>query len=451
MGCSSKLVKGPSLNHGTGDIELKLTKEVFDNGLTVILVENRKLPLFSLHSFVRVGGRDEGPGMTGASHYLEHLMFKGSKNYKAGEFEKIIIGNGGSHNAYTSRDLTVYHESLPITALDKILALEADRLFHLLIEKESFEREKQVILEERKFRTENSPRGQLFLEAMKLAYRKTPYAHPPIGSIEDIKGVTQEQIRDHFETYYDPANIVLVLAGDFDRSKMMRKVRKAFARVKSRGKFQRVPPEKKSDYNFSINWKRELRKKNLNLHGNAPLPLFLVAYPSFPKGHPLSFATDILGDILGGGKSSYLAEQYVHGRRPLLSGVSGFNYDMQKAGLLMFTGQLLKGKNFGSFSKKLKKDLRGVCDRAISHRQVQKVKNKYLVSYFKSFETNGGLCELVGKREVYYGDPLYFKKELEKYLSVTTDEIRGVCETVIEGNVPIVASVWNGYKKEKRR
>ena len=391
--------------------------------------------------------------MTGASHYLEHLMFKGSKKYKAGEFEKIIIGNGGSHNAYTSRDLTVYHESLPITAVDKILTLEADRLFHLLMEKESFERERQVILEERRFRTENSPQGQLFLEAMKLAYRGTPYAHPPIGSVEDIKRITREEIKDYFETYYDPANIVLVMSGDFDRSKMMGKVRKIFTNIPSRGKFKKVSRGKGEEgaYDFKISWRGEKREKNLNLYGNAPLPLVLVAYPSYPKGHIKSFALDILGDILGGGKSSYLAENYIHGRRPILSSVSGFNYDLQKGGLLMFTGQLLRGKSLSSFHKILKKDLKTVCERAISDREVQKVKNRYLLSYFSAFETNSGLCELVGKREVYYGDALYFKKELEGYFNVTTDEIKGVCKSVIEENTPILASVWNRHERLSKK
>ena len=428
-------------------VHVKMLKRVLDNGLTVILIENRKLPLFSLFSFVKVGSRHEGSGLTGVSHYLEHLMFKGSKNYAAGEFEKIIIGNGGNHNAYTTRDLTVYYEALPIYSMDKILDLEADRLFHLLLEKESFIREKSVILEERKYRTENSPQGQLFLEAIEDAYRGTPYSHPPIGFIKDIKGVTQEQVRDYFETYYDPANIVIVLSGDFDRNKLMNKVAAKFGHVSSRGKFQKVDKKKEdiSSYRFKTSFNKP---KNIELHGNSPYPMFMVVYPGYPRGHAQNPALDILARVLGSGKSSYFNQKYVYGSRAMLSNFYAFNYDMQKSGTLIFGGQLLKGKKIKSFRKNLRRDLKNICKRSFTFRDIEKVKNQYLVNYFGSFETNSGLATLVGQSEVYYRDAEYFKRELREYLKVTSEQVRGLCKDLLEKKEPIVAFMWSQYKKK---
>ena len=449
-GCTQKLLPlkyGPS---SIGSVQLQISKEVLNNGLTVILVENRKLPLFSFYSFVKVGSRHEMAGMTGASHYLEHLMFKGSKNYAAGDFEKIVIGNGGIHNAYTTRDLTVYHESLPINALDKILDLEADRLFYLSMEKQSFEREREVILEERKYRTENSPQGLLFLEIFKASYKGTPYAHPPIGSMVDIETVTPQKIREHFETFYDPANIVIVLSGDFNSKELMKKMHTKFANAPSRGKLTQSVRKRDQlqHYAFKTSWKSP---RTIEVHGNSPLAMFMLTYPSFPKGHEKSFAMDILTNILGGGQSSYFAQKYIYGSRPLLGQFYAYNHDVQKSGLLVFGGQLLKGKSLSAFRNRLRKDLKRLCDQAVSDRKVEKVKNQYLVGYFSSFETNGGLAELVGMREVYYGDPWYFKRELEDFLKVKSDEVRDVCKEIVEKNSPLIISLWNKHKKVRRR
>lgn len=426
-------------------IHIKMLKKVLDNDLTVILVENRKLPLFSFYSFVKVGSRHEGVGMTGASHYLEHLMFKGSRNYKAGEFEKIVIGNGGRNNAYTTRDLTVYYESLPIHALDKILDLESDRLFHLLLEKQSFVREKSVILEERKYRTENSPRGKLFLEVLQNAYQGTPYAHPPIGSIEDITGVTRDQIQDHFETYYDPANIVLVLSGDFDRKKLMKKMVKKFGRAVSRGKWQKLSgrKEERSFYRFKASFKKP---KNIELYGNSPVPMFLAVYPGYSRNHEQTPALDILASVLGSGKSSFFNQKYVYGSRAVLSSFYAFNYDMQKNGTLIFGGQLLKGRKVASFRRNFRKDLKKSCQ--MTDREVEKAKNKYLVGYFGSFETNQGLATLVGESEVYDGDVGSFRYRLRAYLSVTGDQVRDLCRNLLEKKEPMMAFVWSQYKKK---
>ena len=432
--------------HADGvDVQLNLEKEVFDNGLTVIAIENHKLPLFSFYSFVKVGSRHEGKGMTGASHYLEHMMFKGSKKYAPGEFEKIVIGNGGTNNAYTSRDLTVYYESLPTSALDKILDLELDRLFNLSLEKESFERERSVILEERKLRTENSPRGQLYLETMKTVFKGTPYAHPPIGFIDDIKNVSLEEIRDYFHIFYDPANIVIVVSGDIKADKLISKMKKTFGKIPSLKKFKEKE-HSQEDYRFRYNWKR---KKKIDLYGKSPVPMFFAVYPSHAIKHHQSPALDILGSILAGGKSSYLSQKYVYGKRPLLSDLYAYNYSMSKGGIFILGGQFLKKTGVRSFTRILQRDLRKICKKAISDREVEKVKNQYLSSYFSSFETNAGLCQLAGENEVHHGDPLYFKKSLKRYTEMTSDEVMKVCYEIVEKNRPLFISVWDKHKRRK--
>ena len=152
-------------------LNLKVEKKVFDNGLTLLIVENHKLPVFSYYSFYKVGSKYEEPGHTGAAHYLEHLMFKGTPKYGRGEFEKIIEFNGGSSNAYTNTDLTVYYENMPRDHIKQIIDVEVDRMQNLLLDPGAFENERQVVLEERRYRYENSPRGQLYLATTQSIFK----------------------------------------------------------------------------------------------------------------------------------------------------------------------------------------------------------------------------------------------------------------------------------------
>ena len=303
-----------------------------------------------------------------------------------------------------------------------------------------------VILEERKFRTENSPRRKLFSQIVSEAFRGTPYAHPPIGSVADIKSLSPQQMRDYFGTYYDPANIVIVVSGDFNAKELMGKMRKNFGKIVSTGGVpeEAIANDRKELYKFKINWKRP---RDIELYGNSPVPIFMAAYPSFPKGERNSYTLDILANILGGGNSSHFTQKYVHGPKPVLGAMSVFNYSMQRGGILLFSGQLLKGKSLRSFRKNFRKDLKRFCMTAISDRAVEKAKNQYLVDYFGSFETNRGLAQIVGEREVYYGDPFYFKQELRDYLSVSSTEVQEVCSTTLEQNEPLIVSVWANHKK----
>ena len=200
-------------------LSLKVHKEILPNGLRVLIMENRRLPIFSYYTYFDVGGRHERKGITGASHFLEHLMFKGAKKYGAGKFDSLIEGNGGFSNAYTSFDNTVYHENMPSKSLPIIIDMEADRMVNLLLEPKAFEKERQVVLEERKLRYDNSPMGKLFLNMMQEVFEGTPYGGSVIGNVEDIKNVSRDQIFNYFKKYYSPNNAIVVIVGDVDTKK----------------------------------------------------------------------------------------------------------------------------------------------------------------------------------------------------------------------------------------
>jgi len=199
IGCSSKSEKPKKAQSLSESINLDVHEIKLDNGMTALVYPNHRLPIFSVYLYYKVGGKNERPGITGASHFLEHMMFKGAKKYGQGKIDFMIEGSGGSTNAYTTNDQTVYYENLPTTELESILDIEADRLENLLLDKEAFEKERAVVLEERKMRYENSPRGQLYLGLMKNLYKGTPYGSSVIGEIPDLKSVTREQIHEYLK------------------------------------------------------------------------------------------------------------------------------------------------------------------------------------------------------------------------------------------------------------
>ena len=171
------------------------------NGLTVYLTVNKDKPRVQTYIAVKAGSKFDPKETTGLAHYLEHMMFKGAKDFGKGSFDRLIEGNGGVSNAYTSNDATVYHENLPIEALEITLKMEADRMQNLLLDPQEFLAEKDVVLEERKLRYENSPNGQLFIRTMMSIYDGTPYGTPVIGSIEDVKKVSRDEVFDYFKKY----------------------------------------------------------------------------------------------------------------------------------------------------------------------------------------------------------------------------------------------------------
>ena len=232
---SSQIAGKPS----NGVAHLNVHKYVLDNGLKLLVYENHKLPIFSFHTFYDVGGRHESEGTTGATHFLEHMMFKGAKKYGPGIFDTLIESNGGSNNAYTTFDSTVYYENLPTKTKDgeslveKMIDVEADRMENLLLEQQSFESERNVVLEERKMRYENSPSGKLWMALMKNIFEATPYGGSVIGSKEDLVSLKRDQVMDFFNKFYTPDNAVIVVAGDVDPSNVYDQVKEKYGQMKS--------------------------------------------------------------------------------------------------------------------------------------------------------------------------------------------------------------------------
>lgn len=448
-GCASNPEKNSQpIDSSRPTVQLDVKKWELSNGLRLLVLEDRTLPIMSYYTFYEVGGRHEGPGTTGATHFLEHMMFRGSKNYPPQIFDSTIERLGGSTNAYTNFDMTVYYESLPSAHLERMIEMEADRVKNLLLLPELVDKERQVVFEERKMRYENSPEGKLYLSMMQEIFKGTPYGGSVIGEVEDLKALTPENLRSFHDRFYVPNNMVIVISGDVDADEVHSLVKEHFGSLDKSEDIISFMKEKdaRERYQFSA----PIKEREIKLNGSNPAPLFMYAFHGGPVGERQSYILDILSSVLGDGESSWLNQTLVKGRRPMLSSIYAANYTLQHNGVFFFGGELANGQSLNRVKSSLTRLIEGkMCNEAITERTVQKTKNQYLLSYFQSLKTNAGSAHFVGLRESLFGDYEEYKKEIAAYESVTTDEVKQACKDLIAGKEGVFLSIWNKHPREK--
>jgi zinc protease len=439
LSCSSGS-KNNSVSSSLDEFEIPVEKFVLSNGMTVLLSKNDKLPVYSIYSYYKVGSIYEEKGITGASHFLEHMMFKGAKNFGSGKFDTIIEGNGGASNAYTNYDSTVYYEHMPKDSLELILQVEADRMQNLLLEPEAFEKERQVVLEERKMRYENSPRGKLYLNTLAAFFEGTPYGRSVIGDVEDLKSVTRDQIQTYFKQFYTPNNLILVIAGDIDVSKTKAMIEKFYSPIPASKEL--IDHKKKMEHPERFSFKGKFNRE-IAFNGTSKNPMFMLSYQGEKIGTRKAYVLDLLSSILSGGKSSYLTQIYTQGKKPQVSYIYSANYNLTYAGVFYIMGEMLQGISLKNFKSSLMKDLNKSCNaEVVNTRSLQKVLNQYLVGVFDSLETNSGIASTIGDQEMYYGDYLNYKKMIDIYKSIGVNEVIQACREIFDPNKSIFTTVW---------
>jgi zinc protease len=230
----SAQIAGPAPN------QEKPLQYTLPNGLTVIVKPDRRAPTAVHMLYVRVGAMDEVDGTTGVAHVLEHMLFKGTPTTKPGEFSRRVAALGGRENAFTTRDNTGYFQQIPAGKLEDVIKLESDRFAHNQWPDDEFKRELEVVKEERRLRTDDNPRSQLYEQLSAVAYQASPYRRPVVGWMSDLEAMTPQDARDFYRRWYVPANAAVVIAGDVDPAQVKRLVEKYYGSIPARA----VPPRK---------------------------------------------------------------------------------------------------------------------------------------------------------------------------------------------------------------
>ncbi len=442
-----------SIKHGavtsdatTGSIKLDVHSYQLANGLKLLVLENHQLPIFSYYTYFNVGGRYEMGKTTGATHFLEHLMFKGTKNYPFGVFDSVIEGNGGYTNAFTTFDQTVYHEALPVKLLEQIISMEVDRMHNLVIKPDLFEKERHVILEERKMRYENSPAGSLYLRMMQEIYQGTPYGGSVIGEVQNLLDFTPEIIKEFYNQFYAPNNAVVVVVGDVDAEKVYHLVKRYYGKLPKSLTFQKIKEQRdrKELYQFRTKFKRDV-----DIWSSSPRPIILMTFKGFSIEDDDSLIADLLAMILSGSTNSYLVQKYVQGKHPVLSSISLNNHNLKMQGNIFFYGQLLPKANLKRVKRMLKQEYRSICEKGIDQRSLLRAKNQLLLEYFKGIQTNGGIASLIGRRESLLGDYKIYQHELDIYERTTLEDVKRVCHKIFDRNEYIFLTSWNKNPHKK--
>lgn len=273
---------------------LDVKVETFRNGLKVLIHEDHSIPNVALYFLYRIGSRNERPGTTGLSHFFEHMMFNGAKQYGPKQFDVVMEAAGGSNNAYTNQDLTVYQDWFPRTALNLIFDLEADRIGQLSFDRQMIESERGVVASERRTSVDGDNAGLLEEQLWAAAFTAHPYQWPVIGWMVDIENWKQEDLRRHFEMGYSPSNATLVVAGDVAAEEIVSMAREKLEVIPAH-----EPPSK-----VTTREPEQLGERRVTVRKFAQLPMVMLAYHVPESAHPDSYPLKVLETILLSGQSS---------------------------------------------------------------------------------------------------------------------------------------------------
>ena len=363
------------------------------NGMKFLVLENNSIPNANMYTYWKVGSRNEVPGITGLSHFFEHMMFNGSKKYGPKQFDRVMEANGGANNAYTSNDLTAYTNWFPATALPVIFDLESDRIGHLNIDAKMVESERGVVLSERSTGLENSNLHALLGNVYAAAFSAHPYAIPTIGHESDIKAWTLADLQRYFNVYYSANNAVSVIVGDVKVHEVKRLAEKYFAGIPKRAlppAVRTVEPEQKGERRVFVR-KESVTSANL-----------MVSYKIPATSHPDYYALNVLASVLTDGKTSRLYQALVDQRIATEVGADhGKAFD---PGLFNFFAIAADKVSAAKVESALLAELERVIKDGISEDELQKVKNQKLLNFYRAQETINGKASQLGEYEVYFGD-----------------------------------------------
>ena len=342
-----------------------------ENGLKLLVKEDRRAPVAVSQLWYRIGSSYEHDGITGISHALEHMMFQGTEKYPAGEFSRIVAENGGSENAFTGRDYTAYFQTLERSRLEVSFRLEADRMRNLLLSDREFEKEIEVVKEERRLRTEDNPVSYLYETALATAFQTSPYRHPIIGWMADLEAMRIENLRAWYDRWYAPNNAVLVVVGDVDHEAVHGLAQKHFGPVK--GGEPAAAPEAPEVPQQGL--------KRVTVRRAAELPHLLMAYktPALTAQTEASaswepYALEVLAGVLDGGYSARLETRLVREQEVTASISASYDLTGRLDGLFVVQAVPARGKTVADAERAVREQLEDLKHGEISAAELARVK-----------------------------------------------------------------------------
>ena len=398
----------------------KVQERQLDNGLKVLVRVDDRAPIVTSQVWYKVGSSYEHGGLTGISHVLEHMMFKGTEKLEPGEFSRIVAENGGDENAFTGRDYTAYYQTLAKDRLEVAFELEAERMRNLSLPEEEFLKEVEVVKEERRMRTDDDPESTTYERFNVTAYEASPYRNPVIGWAGDLEQLANDDLKDWYRLWYAPNNATLVVVGDVDPEQVFELADEHFgplaaedvARVKTR-------PEPE-----------QLGEKRIVVKAPAKEPYLLMGYKATAIGHGGAdwepYALEMLASVLDGGNSARFSRDLVRGSRIAASTGAGYDAFTRLPGMFLIDGTPSKGRSIDELERALLAEITKVREEPVSEEELDRIRTQLIAGKVYELDSVFAQAMLLGKLEtVGLGWPLV-EEYVDKLNAVTPQQVQAV-------------------------
>jgi zinc protease len=394
------------------------------NGLKVVVWPDRDIPSVAMYTWYRVGSRNERPGITGLSHYFEHMMFNGTRTRAPGDFDRVLEAHGGVSNAYTSSDVTVYFNEFPATATELIFDLEADRMRHLDFDPGAVESEREVVYSERRLRVDNDNFGTLFEQLVATAYLAHPYQIPTIGWPSDIEGWTVEDLQAFYRQYYAPNNAVMFVVGAVEPETVFALADRYLAPLEA----QPAPPP------VTTREPPQLGERRFKVLREAQTPLIAMAWHVAAAPDRATRVMEVLLSILGAGDSSRLHQRLVEQEQAAVQvgtflGNPGFD-----PGLAHAYAIVPAGGDIAKTERLIDEEIARIAKDGPTPAELAKSRNQALAGFWRELETLSGKAEALGNYEVFHGDYRKLFQAPQVYEGITAEDVRQAAATVLRAD-----------------
>lgn len=401
--------------------ELDIKRHKLENGLTVLTLEDHTLPVATFYVFFKVGSRNERTGLTGMSHFFEHMMFNGAAKYGPKEFDRVLESNGGYSNAWTSTDMTVYYEDFPSDKIEIIMDLESDRMANLALEEGIIDSERGVVTEERRLAVDNYLPGRMEEALFAAAYTAHPYHWSVIGWMSDINNIAREDMLEYFETYYAPNNAIVVIVGDIDTDQTMGLMREYFSSIE---------PGEEPRAKISTEPEQE-GERRIEVVRPAQNEQFMAGYHVPPLSSPDALVLDVVQKILSHGESSKLYKRLVYEEQIALDVSIDYSWKIDPA-LFYFYVEMKPGAEASVGEALLYDTIEQMKIEPVSNQDLQKAKNILEADFLRSLKTNNGRAGRIGYFETTLGDYARMFSVRDTYRAVTADDVMAVVNKYFE-------------------
>jgi predicted Zn-dependent peptidase len=386
-----------------------------NNGMKFLVAEDNSIPNANMYLFYKVGSRNEHPGITGLSHFFEHMMFNGAKKYGPKMFDQTMEFNGGANNAYTTQNVTVYTDWFPVNSMETIFDLESDRIASLNIDSKMVESERGVVLSERSTGLENSPWNMLSDALNASAFQEHPYHWTVIGYETDIKNWTKEDLEKYFKTYYAPNNCVVVISGNVKVDEVKKMAEKYMAPIPAN-----APPKA-----VHLVEPPQTGERRVIIQKEVPSPYLMIGYHTPEATNKDYYSLSILNAVLSSGNSSRLYSELVD-KKQLANMVGSDFSESFDPNLFNIYAIAAKGVKEVDLESAIYAEIDKIKKDGITENELQKIKNQKLVEFYAQIETINGKSNNIGTYELFFGDYRKMFDAPAEYSKVSIEDVKRV-------------------------